>query len=870
MATLISANGGGNWTTLGTWRNACTGGGAALLTLTAAESKTNTTYTYGVAFTVTNAEVVEGFALHLQRSGTTGTLTVALSEDNGTTATREVTVNLSDLPSAYSWVFFKFGSTLTADGGSDYKVGIKLSSGSSGVSIYRGSATAGDWSHLLREDSAPGSLADGDVFYIMDALTGAGAKTANTVTMNNTDTTDFGAVTVGFGTLTFGTAAATNYYLRTSGDVTVWGGGTLNIGTVGVSMPADSTAVLEFDPTSDGEFGLIVKDGGTLVAQGNPMTKVWTLLNANAAANATSLTTADSTGWKDNDRIVIASTSRTPGETEAGALNGNASGTTLTVDGFGGTSGGVAYAHAGSATGGPGNTDIRAEIVNLTRNVKFRSSSSTIMTFLYIAATATVDFDYVEIYYVGENASTKRGLEIATSSAGSCSVQYCSIHDTEDFGLYVSSVSGSITFSWNVLYNLNTAKPDSAVYIGSTSGAHTISYNVFLSLQCGNPYSVIIVSDNGSVFTYNRFAGMTTGAYGLHFAETAPITGTIEFLVYHSNYAQLTIANARGGIISNCLIWRNSQGGIYPMGNFGTTIYNTTLFGNGNGNIWFYQGISNYSITFLSGAFDGDVSYSTNYGAGAQNSFSGVIFKDCTFGTNVAHSVRDINFGGSGYALIVNMYNCTLASSNEISTLSNSLPNSVLRSHKHNASTAHKTFYFNGTVFSDQNTRHTESGYAWKLAPSSVIYKLVFPGPYTSDTFGMAVVAGAAVTITAWVRKDSSYSGNAPRLVLVGGYIGGIPTDVVDSLSVGADTWEQLSVSGTPNEAGVVEWYVDCDGTAGSVYVDDMAVSQSGLPSADNLDYVSWGLPLMAPYTLGAAAAGGLLVHPGMSGGMRG
>jgi hypothetical protein len=872
MATLISADGGGNWTALATWKNACTGSGASLLALTAAESKTNTTYTYGVAFTVTNAEVVEGFALHLQRSGTTGTLSVALSDDNGTTATREVTVNLSDLPAYYSWVFFKFGSTLTADGGSDYKVGIKLSSGSSGVSIYRGSATTGDWSHLLREDSAPGSLAAGDVFYIVDALTGAGAKTTNTVTMDSVaaSITDFGPVTVGFGTLTYGATAATNYYLKVSGDLTVWGGGTLNIGTTGTKMPVDSTAVLEFDPTTDGEFGLIVKDGGTLVGQGNPMTKVWTLLNTNAAVNATSLTTADSTGWKDNDRIVIASTSRTATETEAGALNGDASGTTLTVDGFGGTGGGVAYAHDGSATGGPGSSDIRAEIINLTRNVKIRSSSSTIMTYILIAAAATVDFDYIEIYYIGKT-SANRGITVNTTTAGSCSIQYCSIHDAEENGVNVAGASGSITFAWNVCYSLNTLQSasQSAVAIYATSGAHTITDNVFLALWAQTNTQAILIQDAGSTFLRNRIAGCQgSGVTALSILgnEGSPIAW--DGNVSHSNVAvgvgftNLVLAQVTH---SGWSVWRNGSYGVNVGGlntNGFSTFANWTMFGNVTANLLFN---STNIVTLDTCVLNGDASYATTYGIYNTGIAAHLRLKGCSLGVSVAHSTADI----SSAELIADLYNTTLASTTEVGAITKSLGR--IRSHKHDGSaTTYKSWYRYGTILSEQTTRHTASGYAWKLTPNSATGKLVFPGPLTFDTFKAAVAASAAVTVTAWVRKDSSYNGNAPRLVLVGGYIGGIAADVVSSLSVAADTWQQLSVSGTPNEAGVIEWYVDCDGTAGNVYVDDMAVSQSGLPSADNLDYVSWGLPLTSPYTLGAAAAGGLLTHPGMSGGMRG
>ena len=295
MATLISGNGDGNFATAATWKNVCTGAGALDTTLTGTTVVGTGSYTYGVAFTVTNAEVIEGVAVLMSRSGLAeGTVTLALSEDNGTTATRTLTLNATDIPTTNTWVFFKFSSPLTADGGSDYRIGFVKSSNNDQFSIYRRSATSGDWSHILREDSAPGSLSAGDVFYIMDDWTAAATKTTNTVTMNNTATTDFGAITVGQGTLTFGTSASTNYYLKSSGDVTVWGGGTLNIGTTGTAMPSTSTAVLELDPTSDGEFGLIIKDGATLSVQGASMTRVWDLLATNEAANSTSWTTANS------------------------------------------------------------------------------------------------------------------------------------------------------------------------------------------------------------------------------------------------------------------------------------------------------------------------------------------------------------------------------------------------------------------------------------------------------------------------------------------------------------------------------------------------------------------------------------------------
>lgn len=825
MATLISGNGDGNFATAATWKNVCTGTGALQTTIsnTVNTGVNYTTIGWSATFTVTNTEVIEGFAMYIKRQGTTGTLTVALSDDNGVTATREVTVNASDVPDQYSWVFFKFGSTLTADGGSDYRVSIKNSTGGSGASIYR-SSTAADWCRILREDSAPGSLSASDVFYIMDDLTGAGAKTTNTITMNNTATTDWGAITVGLGTLTFGTSASTNYYLKTSGDLNVWGGGILNIGTTGTPMPSTSTAVLEIDPTSDGEFGLKINDGATLSVQGASMTRVWDLLATDEAVNSTSWTTANSTGWKDNDQIAIASTTRTPGETELGALNGDASGTTLTVDGFGGTGGGLAYAHSGT-------TGTQAEIINLTRNVKIRSATSTLMTYVYIAATATVDIDYGEFYYLGENATGKRGIEIATTT-GNCSIQYSSVHDTEDWGLYLVSASGSnIAIDNNVFYNLNTAKATNlrGVLVTATSGTTSIQNNVFLGLQSANSAHSIYFADNGLTFSGNRMAGFTegTGSCAVIYAEAGTL-GTCDDNITHSHdgygwgYSASVIPG--GAACDNLYMWFTA--GTYGLYSTQSSyeeivISNSTFVGAGT-----TASILGYGrLTLNNCIMDSHATHTSNYAVFLSNISTVIRLNNCTLGGTTAFAAGGISAGVQGKAYL---YNTTIADSTEVAGMSGTTTESFIRSHKHDTSgTTYKNWFKTGTIDSDQTTRHTASGYSWKLTPSSATLKLVFPGPSIFDTYKVAVNASAAVTITAYVYKDSSYNGNAPRLVLVGGYIGGIANDVTDSLTVAAENWEQLSVSGTPNEAGVVEFYLDADGTAGSVYIDDIEISQA-------------------------------------------
>jgi hypothetical protein len=135
----------------------------------------------------------------------------------------------------------------------------------------------------------------------------------------------------------------------------------------------------------------------------------------------------------------------------------------------------------------------------------------------------------------------------------------------------------------------------------------------------------------------------------------------------------------------------------------------------------------------------------------------------------------------------------------------------------------HRIFMAQGTVTSEAATRHTASGLAWKMTPLIANQKMrLLP-----NNFKAAVLANKEVTIGVYVRKNADYAGNAPRLVLLGGILSGIAADVIDTLTVAADNWELLEVSGTPTEDGVLEFYVDCDGVAGAVFVDDFAIVQA-------------------------------------------
>ena len=115
---------------------------------------------------------------------------------------------------------------------------------------------------------------------------------------------------------------------------------------------------------------------------------------------------------------------------------------------------------------------------------------------------------------------------------------------------------------------------------------------------------------------------------------------------------------------------------------------------------------------------------------------------------------------------------------------------------------------------------------AIKLTPTSSTVKLESHGGVRGRGFLYVVTSGVAINPSAKVRKDGSYNGNNPRLVLKANPALGVAADtVLDTLSVAANNWEILTAATpAPTDNGVFEVIVDCDGTAGNAFVDTIGV----------------------------------------------
>lgn len=889
MAVLISAA-TGNWTAAATWK--------VVDATSYSNSEATVAYVPQVAGAgarsntfVPGAITIDAIAVKLYAwiGGLSPDLTFTVNLYNSTdsvdVAGTSVTVNASDIPvaggSGYDlqtgWVLFKFSAPVTLTAGKSYAVQAVHNTGNAfAFAIW---VTAGnDWSRMLRTTTtkAPnsGSPDAPDDMVIIGELTGPGTSNSFTVTMDSTSATDYGTNTTSVvtpalaicnkGTLSFGTAAATNYYLKLSGWVVIYSGGTLNLGTTGTPIPRGSTAVLELDPTSDGTMVIDVRAGGTFNAQGLSRTSgknvYYALMNANASAGATSLSVDTDTGWLDGDEIIVAGTeSRTAyaGQCERGLLNGNAGASSLTVRGFSGSpDAGVVYAHGGVSP-------VQAEVALLTRNVKIRSSSASFGISLVFKPGSNIDFDWVEIYNLCGSAQLTIGVVIYYGTYyvdpdpiyHNVNIQFCSFHDGGATTLrfwQIDAVLGPAELVTNLVCSNNvfwaTGVGVNVLHNQANHESLQISGNIFMGVYGQNVSGLYSIYMRGT-FQNNRAAGLSTGFEFIGqdgpYNGSSPMIGTISGLVAHGCwttgiYIHSASASGRVGSISNLTAYRNSVG-VYFV-NMTCSISTVLAFGNitnmadANGvNRWANFTLagdttlasnSNLQLDLCSSIFDdGAMSQASGiYVAAANDLFfnsavnTRAVFRNCLTGAPVLAS--SYQGGGDSYASF-EKFNRVAGDHRTIYSglgqLNSGLPATVQTDFA----------IYNTTAPSVRMTPNNHATYS--------TFKLTTGGSGINRGMQVPVQSGGTVVISVYVRRSvagdgAAYNGSLPRLILRANAAVGLSTDTVIMTAPGspdlAGTWQQLyGTTPAATDDGVMEFVVDCDGTAGWVNVDDWAVA---------------------------------------------
>jgi len=122
--------------------------------------------------------------------------------------------------------------------------------------------------------------------------------------------------------------------------------------------------------------------------------------------------------------------------------------------------------------------------------------------------------------------------------------------------------------------------------------------------------------------------------------------------------------------------------------------------------------------------------------------------------------------------------------------------------------------------------------YSWRTKPGTYQEKTITRTGNNSYGFigdgiwewEVPAKGGQAVTVTAYVRYNSSYGSAAkPKLIL-----SNLGVNSSAQMTAGADTWEKLTVSGTPSSDGVLllRFLAYSINPGAEVYIDDIQVSQ--------------------------------------------
>lgn len=395
-----------------------------------------------------------------------------------------------------------------------------------------------------------------------------------------------------FGKLSFIRTSSTNLDV---GTITVHPEGTLEIGTSQAPIPRDVHASIRIVNERDGQNGLEVM--GELQLHGSPLGKVYTHLSVDAKPGHTSLVVKDEVDWNRGDLIVLASTSKLPGDTELNRID-EIAGNTITLMWP------VRNWHSGSA-------ETQAELANLTRNVLITSKNPELRGHTRYLAGSHVEISYVEFSKLG--AKNQMGkypvhFHMAGDSMKGSYVKGASIWDSGNRFLTVHSTS-SVRLSDNVGYD---AVGHGFFMEGGDEVLVTWERNIGMSVKPGklipsdkmpsifwsqNPMNayidnVAIGSGKGNGFDFRlpsgsldipQLGGMTymKNLTFLKFSGNVAHSNFRDGLkIYPANIVQPNDSNLFNGM----KLWRNGMIGAHIVSH-GVTVENASAFGNGTVNV---------------------------------------------------------------------------------------------------------------------------------------------------------------------------------------------------------------------------------------------------------------------------------------------
>lgn len=279
----------------------------------------------------------------------------------------------------------------------------------------------------------------------------------------------------------------------------------------------------------------------------------------------------------------------------------------------------------------------------------------------------------------------------------------------------------------------------------------------------------------------------------------------------NSVYGSGIVINSAGCVINSITSASNNSNNIQLLGE-NNIIYSITDAKN-----------SKDTTSYGSLRVEGNNNTIYNAGTVTNNRFAGITIS----GDARVYNATTSGSTSSGVKLRGNgmLRNCSIGEATEFSVFSTTYNGSFVYSEKHDQTADnHYIWTTNGIIQSNTTTRHTASGISWKMSPTVNNYNGAIP--LRISIAKIACTANNLVTVKAWMQRDSTSL--TMSLFCPGGQLAGVASNVTSSMTAAINTWEELTITFTPTEAGVIEIFaLASGGTTLNGYVDDMTITQA-------------------------------------------
>lgn len=410
-------------------------------------------------------------------------------------------------------------------------------------------------------------------------------------------------------------------------------------------------------------------------------------------------------------------------------------------------------------------------------------------------------------YGITENVTTYKRETIKTVMVASAGT---TVQEIQEAG--TAAAPFNYEFGWD---RTSMSTQNSRSYFDGLNG---LGYGLLL-----NTKNYINVNNIAGV-RYDRGVRFITSNYGNH-GLLEGIATTNAGIDLSSGQSENTYSNLRAAANSSFGVFYDfgCNGNIYQkiitIGNLGQGVYSGR--GSANNRINYILSATNsYGMFFEGGAAD-NIYTSGNF---IQNANDGARY----YSSNNENFINCLSSGnGTNYGFYTfggDIYLKNSIVNESLECLVGGFSNGRIYSHNHdNTSGNHLIFTDYGLITAQTTVRYSNTGYAWAMSPTNTFRSSVYPLDFLIAK--VAVSANSLVTIKAWMRRTNT--GLTTGLRIKGGQIAGVSNDITSYMSAAADTWQQVTLTFTPTEIGVVEILAECyGGSTFTAYVDDISITQ--------------------------------------------